>query len=95
MQQFKWNCFDCRISPLGVAFLIAAKIIEMESIAATIQSLGWYFITVMIGLFLHGFGKIMPLATFELISEILILNRFQAQLQSSSFWARVACRIAS
>ncbi|XP_037709683.1 excitatory amino acid transporter 1 [Drosophila subpulchrella] len=46
------------ISPLGVAFLIAAKIIEMESIAATIQSLGWYFITVMIGLFLHGFGTI-------------------------------------
>jgi len=40
-----------------VAFLIAAKIIEMDSIAATIQSLGWYFITVMIGLFLHGFGK--------------------------------------
>ncbi|XP_070133441.1 excitatory amino acid transporter 1 isoform X1 [Drosophila bipectinata] len=46
------------ISPLGVGFLIAAKIIEMESIAATIQSLGWYFITVMIGLFLHGFGTI-------------------------------------
>ncbi|KAI8042923.1 excitatory amino acid transporter 1 [Drosophila gunungcola] len=46
------------ISPLGVAFLIAAKIIEMDSIAATIQSLGWYFITVMIGLFLHGFGTI-------------------------------------
>ncbi|XP_068151408.1 excitatory amino acid transporter 1 [Drosophila tropicalis] len=46
------------ISPLGVGFLIAAKIIEMESIASTIQSLGWYFITVMIGLFLHGFGTI-------------------------------------
>lgn len=51
----------CRISPLGVAFLIAAKIIEMDSIAATIQSLGWYFITVMIGLFLHGFGKRLSL----------------------------------
>uniref|UniRef100_A0A1A9VZY7 Amino acid transporter n=1 Tax=Glossina brevipalpis TaxID=37001 RepID=A0A1A9VZY7_9MUSC len=46
------------ISPLGVGFLIAAKIIEMDSIAATIQSLGWYFITVMLGLFLHGFGTI-------------------------------------
>ncbi|EDW75701.1 uncharacterized protein Dwil_GK15079 [Drosophila willistoni] len=46
------------ISPLGVGFLIAAKIIEMDSIASTIQSLGWYFITVMIGLFLHGFGTI-------------------------------------
>ncbi|KAI8115129.1 hypothetical protein FF38_07913 [Lucilia cuprina] len=46
------------ISPLGVAFLIAAKIIEMESIADTIQSLGWYFVTVMLGLFLHGFGTI-------------------------------------
>ncbi|XP_005177431.1 excitatory amino acid transporter 3 [Musca domestica] len=46
------------ISPLGVAFLIAAKIIEMESIASTIQSLGWYFLTVMLGLILHGFGTI-------------------------------------
>ncbi|KAM7353833.1 excitatory amino acid transporter 1 [Cochliomyia hominivorax] len=46
------------ISPLGVGFLIAAKIIEMDSIADTIQSLGWYFITVMMGLFLHGFGTI-------------------------------------
>lgn len=46
------------ISPLGVGFLIMAKIIEMDSITATIQSLGWYFITVMIGLFLHGFGTI-------------------------------------
>lgn len=46
------------ISPLGVGFLIAAKIIEMDSITDTIQSLGWYFITVMLGLFLHGFGTI-------------------------------------
>ena len=41
-----------------MGFLIAAKIIEMDSIAATIQSLGWYFITVMLGLFLHGFGEL-------------------------------------
>lgn len=41
-----------------MGFLIAAKIIEMDSIAATVQSLGWYFLTVMLGLFLHGFGTI-------------------------------------
>ncbi|KAH8260191.1 hypothetical protein KR026_004830 [Drosophila bipectinata] len=61
------------ISPLGVGFLIAAKIIEMESIAATIQSLGWYFITVMIGLFLHGFGKIQKIKLYS-SSSIRILS---------------------
>lgn len=69
------------ISPLGVGFLIAAKIIEMDSIADTIQSLGWYFITVMIGLFLHGFGTIaiiffvatrkMPFPFIAKLSQVL------------------------
>ncbi|XP_070495531.1 excitatory amino acid transporter 3 isoform X1 [Chironomus tepperi] len=46
------------ISPIGVFFLIAAKILEMESLAEVIGKLGKYFITVMFGLFVHGLGTI-------------------------------------
>jgi len=38
--------------------LIAAKILEMESLAEVIGKLGKYFITVMFGLFIHGLGTI-------------------------------------
>lgn len=47
-----------RLSPIGVFFLIAAKILEMESLAEVIGKLGKYFITVMFGLFIHGLGTI-------------------------------------
>uniref|UniRef100_T1GKC1 Amino acid transporter n=1 Tax=Megaselia scalaris TaxID=36166 RepID=T1GKC1_MEGSC len=30
----------------------------MHSLLSTVQQLGWYFLTVMLGLFLHGFGTI-------------------------------------
>lgn len=46
------------LSPLGVFFLVVSKLIEMESLAVIIGQLGWYFLTVMLGLFLHGFGTI-------------------------------------
>lgn len=42
------------LSPVGVFFLVAAKILEMESIAVVIGQLGWYFMTVLLGLFIHG-----------------------------------------
>ncbi|XP_053690554.1 excitatory amino acid transporter 3 [Sabethes cyaneus] len=46
------------ISPIGVFFLVAAKLLEMASFVEVLGLLGWYFITVMLGLFLHGFGTI-------------------------------------
>lgn len=46
------------LSPIGVFFLIAAKILEMDSLAEVIGKLGKYFVTVMLGLFIHGFGTI-------------------------------------
>lgn len=46
------------ISPLGVFFLVTAKIIEMESLAIVVSQLGWYFMTVMLGLIIHGLGTI-------------------------------------
>lgn len=39
-------------------FLVVAKIIEMESLAIIVGKLGAYFCTVMLGLFIHGFGTI-------------------------------------
>lgn len=50
--------FNPRLSPVGVFFLITAKILEMESLAEVIGQLGKYFMTVMLGLVLHGFGTI-------------------------------------
>lgn len=47
-----------RLSPIGVFFLITAKILEMDSLAEVIGQLGLYFMTVLVGLFVHGFGTI-------------------------------------
>uniref|UniRef100_A0A182XIP0 Amino acid transporter n=1 Tax=Anopheles quadriannulatus TaxID=34691 RepID=A0A182XIP0_ANOQN len=46
------------ISPIGVLFLVAAKLLEMASFVEVLGQLGWYFMTVMLGLMLHGFGTI-------------------------------------
>ncbi|CAB3376817.1 Hypothetical predicted protein [Cloeon dipterum] len=42
-------------SPVGVMFLIAAKILEMDSFGVIVGQLGMYYLTVMIGIFFHGF----------------------------------------
>ncbi|XP_025095708.1 excitatory amino acid transporter 1-like [Pomacea canaliculata] len=41
-------------SPIGVAFLIAGKIVEMEDFSVLLGQVGFYFITVLVGLFIHG-----------------------------------------
>lgn len=46
-----------RLSPVGVFFLVTAKLLEIGSFSEVVGQLGWYFVTVMLGLFLHGFGK--------------------------------------
>ncbi|KAJ9580484.1 hypothetical protein L9F63_024341, partial [Diploptera punctata] len=43
------------VSPIGIFFLVAAKILEMESFEAIVGQLGMYFMTVLVGLFIHGF----------------------------------------
>lgn len=43
------------LSPLGVLFLVASKIVEMANLNDVVAALGWYFVTVMIGLTIHGF----------------------------------------
>lgn len=47
--------FFFRLSPVGVMFLVASKMLEMESWEVMLGQLGMYFFTVMIGLFIHGF----------------------------------------
>ena len=44
-----------RVSPVGIFFLVSAKIMEMESFEAIVGQLGMYFTTVLLGLFIHGF----------------------------------------
>ncbi|CAL8137276.1 unnamed protein product [Orchesella dallaii] len=43
------------LSPVGVCFLIAAQLLEAKDIGHILEKLGMYFMTVLLGLFIHGF----------------------------------------
>ncbi len=47
------------LAPVGVLFLIAGQIMSMRDPADTFARLGWYFATVLVGLFVHG-GIVLP-----------------------------------
>lgn len=47
--------FLFRIAPVGVSFLIAGRILEIEDFSNIISHLGFYIITVFVGLTLQGF----------------------------------------
>ncbi|CAF0769571.1 unnamed protein product [Adineta ricciae] len=49
--------------PIGIFFLIAAKMLEMDNLADFVGSLGLYMVTVLAGLFIHGL-IILPLLLF-------------------------------
>ncbi|XP_031780641.1 excitatory amino acid transporter 3 isoform X2 [Nasonia vitripennis] len=46
------------LSPLGVTFLVAAQILDVKDFSSIVTSLGMYFLTVLLGLILHGFGTL-------------------------------------
>ncbi|XP_041358898.1 excitatory amino acid transporter 1-like [Gigantopelta aegis] len=50
-------------SPIGIMFLIAKKFAEMEDPAQIVEQLGFYSITVLAGLLIHG-GIVLPLIFF-------------------------------
>ena len=50
-------------SPIGIFFLIVAKLLEMDDLKDFLGSLGLYVVTVLAGLFIHGF-IILPLLLF-------------------------------
>lgn len=51
------------LSPIGIFFLVAAKILEIDNFEIMIGQLGLYFITVLVGILIHGFGT-LPLIYF-------------------------------
>ncbi|XP_046361676.2 excitatory amino acid transporter 3-like [Haliotis rufescens] len=55
-------------SPIGVLFLVAHKVVEMENPEQTFQQLLYYFLTVMAGLFAHGFIT-LPLIYFIFVRK--------------------------
>ncbi|XP_014667300.1 PREDICTED: excitatory amino acid transporter-like [Priapulus caudatus] len=52
-----------RYSPFGIMFLIAGKILEIESMAETAKQLGLYMVTVISGLMIHAL-IVLPLLFF-------------------------------
>jgi len=70
------------ISPLGVFFLVTAKIMETHDFLHLMNKLGLYFLTVMLGLMIHGFGTLsviyfictrtLPFRTIAKLSQVLI-----------------------
>ncbi|KAK9307275.1 hypothetical protein QLX08_002305 [Tetragonisca angustula] len=45
-------------SPIGVLFLVTSKLLEIEDIGAIAGQLSLYFVTVLLGLFIHGLGTL-------------------------------------
>ncbi|XP_066582167.1 excitatory amino acid transporter 1-like [Prorops nasuta] len=56
------------LSPLGVLSLVASKITEMKSLDEVVGQLGMYFMTVLIGLCIHGF-VVLPSLYFLLTKK--------------------------
>ncbi|KOX80788.1 Excitatory amino acid transporter 3 [Melipona quadrifasciata] len=46
------------VSPIGVLFLVISKLLEIEDIGAIAGQLSLYFVTVLLGLFIHGLGTL-------------------------------------
>ncbi len=68
------------LSPIGVLFLICAKLIEIDDLAALVGQLGLYFVTVLGGIMFHGF-VVLPILYFLAIRRnpfVLVKNMGQA-----------------
>ncbi|CAG5122078.1 unnamed protein product, partial [Candidula unifasciata] len=55
-------------SPIGVMFLVAAQVVAMDDPVQAFEQLGFYFLTVMAGLAIHGF-IVLPLLYFILVRK--------------------------
>ena len=75
----------CRYSPVGIASIIAGKLLEVEDFAALIQQIGLYMVTVLLGLLIHG-CILLPLLYLVLTrSNPLKLLRAIAQALLTAF----------
>lgn len=83
--------FSHRYFPFGIVFLVAGKILEMDDPSAMGKKLGFYAITVVIGLIVHGLF-ILPAMYFFITkkSPIVyirgILQALLISLATSSRW---------
>ncbi|XP_014278467.1 excitatory amino acid transporter 3 [Halyomorpha halys] len=70
------------LSPAGVFFLVVSKILEAESFAAMVGQLGMYFLTVLLGLIIHGLF-VLPMFYFICCKKLplkFIANMGQAAI---------------
>ena len=59
--------FDCcRYSPVGICSLIAAKVAAMDDISGSLEKLGLYMVTVIVGLLVHAL-ILLPLLFFIVV----------------------------
>lgn len=56
------------LSPLGVMFLVAYQVLQMNDIASVLESIGKYFGTVCLGLFIQGF-VVLPTLYYALTKK--------------------------
>lgn len=81
-------CF--RLSPMGVFFLVVSKILEAESFAAMVGQLGLYFLTVLLGLTIHGLF-VLPMFYFICCKKLplkFIANMGQAAITAFATGSR-------
>lgn len=57
-----------RFAPVGIIFLIASKLVEMEDPATMFTKLGYYMATVLAGLFIHAL-IVLPLLYFVVVRK--------------------------
>ncbi|VVC24100.1 Sodium:dicarboxylate symporter,Sodium:dicarboxylate symporter, conserved site [Cinara cedri] len=88
------------LSPMGVLFLVASKVLELDDFGVIVGRLGMYFITVVFGLFVHGF-VLLPLMysvftrqlpfKFTLNMGQAIITAFGTASSSASLPISMAC----
>lgn len=88
------------LSPMGVLFLVASKVLELDDFGVIVGRLGMYFLTVVFGLFVHGF-VLLPLMyslftrqlpfQFTLNMGQAIITAFGTASSSASLPISMAC----
>ena len=66
------------LAPIGVCFLVAQQLIEKTDLAEEFRKLAWYFLTVLLGLSIHGFIVLPVLFT-------LVTRRLPFRLEISCY----------
>ena len=57
------------LAPVGVCFLVAGQLLKFNNIGEEFLKLGWYFMTVLIGLGIHGL-IVLPLIYFIICRKL-------------------------